>query len=188
MASRKKLRGFGRHLRRHQRWSQALSMPDFDRLAAHHYDYQKLGLSPWFRHEQPPLLIRKLWVAHLLACFRRWQQALQARYPQFYLAIWVFEPGFGDSQLVAGVKDRLKYYETTFGETVRPLPLPPEYASLPGAADLQWTCRTHLEGFDLEDFQNSRGLAAKKHRLFQAPGYEEMVMVEMGHVWVGRTR
>ncbi|GAA4361545.1 hypothetical protein GCM10023185_28710 [Hymenobacter saemangeumensis] len=188
MAGRKKIRGFSRHLRRHQRWARQLSTPDFSHLAAYHYDHQKLGLNLWFGHEKPPLVIRRVWVAYLLALHSYWQQELQARHPQHYLAIWLFEPDFGHSQLVAGVGERLDYYENTFARANQPLPLPATYASLPGAADLEWTCQVHLEGFDPEDFKNSRRLSAKKHKLYQAPGCEEMVLVELGHVWVGRAR
>lgn len=75
-------------------------------LARSHRDYHKLGLAPWAVNTKPPLVIRKLWVSRLVADFQQWHSSLTRHYPEFYLAVWLYKPEFGRSQLVAGIEEK----------------------------------------------------------------------------------
>jgi len=127
-----------------------------------------------------------LWVSRLVADFQHWQAALAARHSNFYLAVWLFEPNFGESQLVTAVEDELGFYNHIFGDATGQ-PLPAAYLSLPGVGALRWTARAQLTGYWPDEFAE---LPAKQRaRPFWekvlATG-ERLMMVQTGWVWVGQ--
>ncbi|MDO7850482.1 hypothetical protein [Hymenobacter convexus] len=182
----KRLRGFGRHMRVHIKRAASDVALDTDWLEQHHYDYEKLGLAPWHVSDKPPLAIRKLWLGKLVVDFQQWHKQLKQQYADFYLAIWLFEPHFGDSQLVAGIEEQKAHYEGLFGEPVA-LSLPMEYQVLPGVRDLQWTALAYVTPFYPEDFASLGSWALKKpHWPTESPSGEKMIAVQIGVVWVGK--
>jgi hypothetical protein len=143
-------------------------------------------------NEKPPAGIRKLWVGRLVADYQRWHEQLAARYPDFYLAVWIFDPEFGDSQLVAGIEDRKLHYDGLFGEPLD-MPLPAEYHSLPGIRDLEWTAKAHLLPYQPGEFAKLGTWGSKKpHWLVESkegePLGKPLVAVQVGVVWVGQKR
>jgi hypothetical protein len=180
----KRLRGFNRHMRAHLKRAVTDIALDTDWLEQHHYDYEKLGLAPWYVTDKPPFAIRKLWLSKLVADYQQWRVQLRRQYSDFYLAVWLFEPDFGDSQLVAGIKEQ--HYEGLFGEPLN-LPLPSEYQSLPGITNLQWNARANITVFDAEDFATLGLWAANRpHRPVEGTNGELLVAVQVGVVWVGQ--
>ena len=155
-------------------------------LQQHQRTHRKLGLAPWAISEKPPLAIRRLWVSRLVADFQQWREGLAAHYPDFYLAVWLFEPAFGESQLVAAVKDELNFYDNTFGEPLTK-PLPAAYLALPGVAALHWTARARLDAYWPDEFADlpawQRQRPYWKH--ISRTG-ERMIIVQTGWVWVGQ--
>jgi len=187
LKSRKKLiRGFRRHLRSHQRRAASSALLDVDHLRKTHRDYEKLGLAPWAVNEYPPLPIRQLWVSKLVADFHDWYPRVAAEFSAFYLAVWLFEPSFGESQLVVAVEAEQDFYAHTFGpQTERPLP--PEYQQLPGVAKLRWSAHVHLAVYWPDEFAELGAWAASKpHQKIKKPNGESYYAVQIGWVWVGQ--
>lgn len=184
----KRLRGFRRHLRAHQQRAAVAASLDLGLLTHQQYDHVKLGLAPWHVHEKPPLAIRQLWLGRLLANFSQWQRQLRQQYPEFYLAVWVFEPAFGESQLVAAVEGRKAWYETVFGEELS-VPLPHEYQAVAGVGTLQWVARQHVAVFAPEEFAAMGAAASRKpHWPLQLEAGASAVAVALGLVWVGQAK
>jgi len=184
--NRKKIRGFSRFLRDHQHRASLPEWFDPDYFAEAHRDTHKLGLYPWAVNQKPPQAIRQLWVARLVADFHAWHQKLAAQYADFYLAVWVYEPEFGRSQLVAGIKERQTWYEGIFGEDLEK-PLPVEYQSLPGIAELRWTARPEFMTYWPDEFAElGNWVATKPHWEVEGDDGQPFFAVQIGCVWVGR--
>ena len=189
---RKRIRGVRRHFHRHQRDAAIPVALDAERLARYGVDYASLGIAPWFTHQRPPRAFRRVWVTRLVADFHRWRAELARDYPVFYLAVWLFEPHFGHSQLVAALADRHAHYDGLFDEagSFRALParrLPPEYQDVPGIADLTWNRHADIAAYSPDDF------AAQDAQTKQKPHWdattvdgEAYIAVQIGWVWVGR--
>ncbi|WP_324677810.1 hypothetical protein [Hymenobacter sp. GOD-10R] len=161
-------------------------MFDIDYFRQTHRDYEKLGLAPWAVNEKPPLVIRQAWVSRLVADYHAWHAQIVPHFPDYYLAVWLFEPESGRSQLVAGLEDRKTLYENFFGPEAN-LPFPTEYQQLPGVTELHWTARAQVEAYWPEDFAElgSWGLNRPHWEAETADG-EPFFTVQVGWVWVGQ--
>lgn len=184
--NRKKIRGFSRFWRDHQHRASIPEWFDLNYFAEAQRDTHKLGLYPWAVNQKPPQAIRQLWVARLVADFHNWHRELAAQYTDFYLAVWLYEPEFGRSQLVAGIEEKLALYEGVFGEDLEK-PLPVEYQSLPGVAGLRWTARPEFMTYWPDEFAElGNWVANKPHWEVEADDGKPYFAVQIGHVWVGQ--
>jgi hypothetical protein len=167
---------------------------DRERVARYGVDYAQIGIAPWYNHQRPPRDLRRAWVTRLVTDFYRWRDALAREHPAFYLAVWLFEPHFGESQLVAAVADRQAHYEELFGATgsFRALPardLPLEYRNVPGVQGLTWRRHADIAAFLPGDFA-AQGAETKRRPHWDATTVdgEPYVAVQVGWVWVGRAQ
>ncbi|WP_375415949.1 hypothetical protein [uncultured Hymenobacter sp.] len=182
----KRVRGLRRHWRDHQRQAAIPEMLSRSMIEQHQYDREKLGLSPWNVYDKPPLAFRKLWVSRLLADFQQWHKELASFHSEFYLAVWLFEPRFGQSQLVAGISERKTRYEGIFSEAEN-TPLPVEYQELPGVAALRWVRHAEVEAFWADEFaERGTWASSKPHWEFKTLDGETCIAVQVGWVWVGQ--
>jgi hypothetical protein len=163
-------------------------------LTTFQVDYRKLGLAPWYTQQKPPRLFRQLWVTRLVRDFYSWHTQLTALYPDFYLAVWLFEPRFGQSQLVTVIGARKAHYEQLFthwagGSAPPNQALPPEYETLAGVQNLHWTRYPDVEPFLLDEFAQQRAWAmTKPHWPGKTVDGEPYVAVQVGWVWVGQLK
>jgi len=152
-------------------------------VAAH-----QIGIAPWFDQQKPPVRFRQLWVKRLLTDLPHWRQQLLSYEADAYVAVWLFEPRFGLSQLVAAVADRKQDYDRLFvfgPAQVRALPI--EYRNLPGIQDLQWAAYADVEAFLLEDFaQVGRWASRKPHWPGETADGHPYMAVQVGWLWVGQ--
>ena len=189
---RKRIRGVRRHFRRHQQSAAAPAVLDQERLARNGVDSFESGIAPWFDDQRPPLAFRRLRVARLVADFHRWRAQLTGAYPTHYLAVWLFEPRFGQSQLVAAVADHHAHYSKLFSEegSFRPLPrldLPPEYRDVPGIRDLAWRRHADIAAFLPEDYAaQDLKMRRKPHWNMTTAEGDLFIAVQIGWVWVGQ--
>ena len=114
----KRVRGLKRHLRNHQQRATTQEPFDEARIRKLHYDYAHLGISPWAVNGKPPVVIRKLWVGRLVADYKEWHKQMVTQYTDFYLAVWIFDPTFGESEVVVAVENMIDRYEGRFGEVL----------------------------------------------------------------------
>ena len=135
---------------------------------------------------KPLIAIRQLWVNRLAADFQQWRAQLLGNQPDFYLAVWLFEPRFGLSQVVAATEAQQAHYENLF-EDATARPLPAEYQSLPGIGLLHWTAYPDVEVLWPAEFTEYRvQYAHRPHWPVTTPAGEACVAVQVGWVWVGQ--
>ncbi len=121
-----------------------------------------------------------------MADFQHWQQELAALYTDYYLAVWLYEPEFGRSQLVAGIEKRQAWYEGIFDEP-RDLLFPIDYQSLPGVAGLYWTAYPETFATWPENLNGMDSWALRKpHWAGVTAAGESVIVVQLGWVWAGR--
>jgi len=184
---RKRIRGLRRHWRKHQQWAAAPQALSLDLMESVHYNTEQLGIAPWTVHGKPPRAIRQLWASRLLADFFAWQRQLMASYSDFWLSIRLYDHRFGLGQLDAAIHEQQAYFERRFQDEGMDIPLPPEYQSLPGAAQLRWTCYPVLDGLRPDEFTEQYAWYKKKpYWTDQDADGEEWIVVQTGYVWVGQ--
>lgn len=104
----------------------------------------------------------------------------------FHLAIWLFEPHFGESQLTASVGQMRERYINCF-TPAHDAPLPQAYRHLPGFADLRWSVGLNEWLLDNDEFADwVRSGYRGTHYRFIAPSGEAYVAVSRGRVWIGQ--
>jgi hypothetical protein len=184
---RKRQRGLCRHGRNHQQRAAMPQTLSLSLLESARGNTEQLGIAPWTVHGKPPRAIRQLWVNRLLADFFDWQRQLTALYPDFWLSIRLYDPRFGLAQLDAAIHEQQAYFERNFHNEGVDIPLPPEYQSLLGAAQLRWTCYPVLDGLRLDEFTEHYAWYKKKpYWTDQDATGEDCVLVQTGYVWVGQ--
>lgn len=188
----KKLRGRRRQQRR-ATWWQQLVVPLM--LAGRAYDYRKIWLRPWsdrLFNRQPPPAIRRDLLTGLLRTYAQWHDTLRAQPESFYLAVWIDEAEFSHSQVVAGVRERIGWYETLFDVPVAGTPqLPAALRSVPGIERLTWRAyyneTPHWAADWADDPAGWRRLLRHPYRVVEHDG-EPLYVVRHGRTWVGQLR
>lgn len=186
---RKRIRGLRRLFRQHQRWAAVPQEFSLSLLKKYYSNTEQLGIAPWTVHGKPPRAIRQLWANRLLTDFFEWQQQLTALYPEFWLSIRLYDPRFGLSELDAAIQEEKAYYERRYRNEYeeKNRPLPPEFLSIPGAAQLRWACHAVVDVFDPEEFaEHYAWYKRKPHWAAKDTNGGECVVVQTGYVWVGR--
>lgn len=194
----KKVRGLTRHFRRFEQSKHHPEPLTWDELREGIYVNEKLGLAPWVASSfanSPPGRFRREAFAKLLATHALWQRVLRGFPEPYYLAVWLMDSRFRDSQVVAGIRERVTRYEHVFGEPdPEAPPLPPEYRNVPGAEQLHWTAY-HKEYADTFDAENATAeqqdwetrLRRRRYRTVEDEEYGTIYLFREGHVWVGRS-
>ena len=83
-------------------------------LKKHRYYYCKSKIDPWSNLLQIanyPLNYRKQLFSRLLDIYELWGKQINAHFDQYYLAIWVFDNRFIDSQVVCAIDELAKGYK-----------------------------------------------------------------------------
>lgn len=184
--SRKRVRGLRRHWRQHQRRASAPTAPDLAHLTTYKYDYDHLGLAPWTVYGRPPAAFRRLWASRLLTDLQQWRAQLMPRYPDLYLAIWLYDIRFGLSQVVTAIEQMKTVYEQRL-PVAQPISLPVEYHGLPGVSDLSWTAHAEVDVFMPDEFAElGKWGSRRNHWVAKTTDGDDCVVVQSGWVWVGR--
>ncbi|WP_400191083.1 hypothetical protein [Hymenobacter sp. B81] len=192
----KKVRGRRRQLRRFAQ-SSHLPVPwSLRQLHQDQYDYARPGLAPWYGSSfasNPPTRIRQEVFKALLATHTQWQCQLQDYAEPHYLAVWVMNSVFRESQVVAGVGSRREYYAGVFGlpDPAAP-PLPPEYQAVPGAGQLRWTAYQHevpVGHWEFDDAaEATQFLRRVRYRTVADAAGNPLYLIRLGRVWVGKAQ
>lgn len=189
--NKKKVRGWTRQIRKLEQWKQANLRLTVDPV--YHYDYVKIWLDPWFRLQKrnPPVWFRRLIVAALIEIYDSWRKQLVSLNEPFYLKIWLFEPHFVRSQVVAATGERIEYYENLFVADTEYKKFPFEkYAH--SSYDLSafvWELRAEedfyferADEFAVDEFER---LKEKAFRIEQAEDGDTLLTVKQGNIFLG---
>ncbi len=123
----RKIRGLKRRQENIDQWFEAHKQIDLELLNQYSYYYCKAKIDPWsnlFNSSKYPSNYRQQLFGHLLDIYELWNQQLESKYSDFYLAVWLFDNRFIDSQVVAAVGERTEYYETMWYYHEKPLKFP----------------------------------------------------------------
>ncbi|SFE70289.1 hypothetical protein SAMN04487969_105201 [Paenibacillus algorifonticola] len=211
LSNKHKIRGWKRRVREIEKWKQRYMQLDMEYLAHHQRDYVKLWIDPFYRlvRRNPPVWFSRLLLAALLDIYEAWHQQLKQRNEAFYLKIWLFEPDFISSQVVAAIGEQLHAYDHAFEQnTMMQVKADERLAKLPllqkikGVELFAWQLHIDAEFYyesELEDdlasgFRTEREVKCIKSKAYdvekqQWSGQPDSVYkLQAGDVWVGERR
>ena len=90
---------------------------DLEMLQKYHYDNEKFATQPWgniARSRNPKGDYRTFFIYNLISVYRTWNAQLKTLNEPFYLKIWLNQTQIVNSQVVCGIKERIKRYENIF--------------------------------------------------------------------------
>jgi hypothetical protein len=188
--NKKKVRGWKRQIRKLDKWKLRNLNLELNR---YDYDYVKIWLDPWYRLEKcnPPIWFRRLIIAALLEIYGNWHKQLLKRGGKFYLKIWLFDPHFIDSQVVAAVGERIHYYEELFVKNTesRKFPYQKYFHGSYNLHDYNWDLHVDEDvSFERADELEADEIASLQRvatRTEKLPDGETIYAVKRGDLWLG---
>ncbi|WP_213471210.1 hypothetical protein [Paenibacillus dendritiformis] len=198
----KKTRGMRRRARSLQLWGAHHKTLDIDSLTRNKRAYVKVRIPP-FCHlhrinereagkKKPPYRFRKQTLHHLIEIYRAWKKQLDAtkKKEPYYLKIWLGDPEFMDSQVVAALGPKMDYYEQLFTKHPEQRPFPYERAHL--CFDL-FAWERHVNGYHVweSDLETAEELELAHKKAFQINEYrmngkvERSYFISAGDMWIG---
>ncbi|ANY65557.1 hypothetical protein BBD42_03080 [Paenibacillus sp. BIHB 4019] len=211
LSNKHKIRGWKRRVRHIEKWKQRYMRLDVEYLAHHQRDYVKLWIDLFYRlvRRNPPVWFSRLLLSELMDIYEAWHQQLKQRNEAFYLKIWLFEPDFISSQVVAAVGEQLHTYDYTFerstmiqasaDERLAKLPL---LHKIKGVEHFGWQLHIDAEFYyesELDDdlasgFRTEREVKRIKSRAYNVEKQQwggqpdTLYKLQAGDVWVGERR
>ena len=117
----KKLRGHNRIFKKIEKWKHENLHLDIDALESYQRNYVKIYVSPFSdisiagrEIPSPKGKTKKLILESLFEIHNSWEEQLKNLEQPYYLAIWLYEPNFKNSQVVCAIGDYLDWYNVTF--------------------------------------------------------------------------
>ena len=188
--NKKKVRGWKRQIRKLERWKiQHLNLE----LNRYGYSYVKIWLDPWYRLEKrnPPIWFQRLILAALLEIYESWREQLLARGEKLYLKIWLFDPHFITSQVVAAVGERINYYEDLFAQSneTKSFPYQKYLNRSYNLQDYDWVLSVdedmYFEREDELSVEDTESLKKIAFRVVEVSNGDKMYGVKKGDLWLG---
>lgn len=116
ISNKKRIRGWKRLVRKIEKWKLRVIGLDIVHLHQYQRDYAKLWIHPFYAilRRNPPVWYYRLLLEAILDVYRSWHETLSKLDEDFYLKLWIYDPHFINSQVVAAYKDCLHFYDQTF--------------------------------------------------------------------------
>ncbi|GMK44169.1 hypothetical protein PghCCS26_12960 [Paenibacillus glycanilyticus] len=156
LRTKNKIRGWKRRIRHIEQWKQRNIVLDMNTLAAFRRDYAKLWIPLFYSlvRRTPPIWYNRLLLDAMIEVYNSWHETLTKTGEPFYLKIWLFEPEFINSQVVAAYRDELDFYDNAFESVAEIIPFP-----FPKLEQFNW-----LPHFDPNHYreEDSEGIAKKE--------------------------
>lgn len=177
---------------------------DMEHLHTYHRDYAKLWIHPFYAlpRRNPPAWYNALLLEAMVEVYAHWNKTLLATGEPYYLKLWIFDPHFIHSQIVAAYQDCLHFYDQTFDAQKIEKPFPfHKYPKIQDKLQLfDWhlyvDCDTYAES-DLTDHLQRGWMSEKEAASIRQKAYKTTVIqlpngetdtgysVRAGDVWVG---
>ncbi len=111
-----KMRGWKRRKRSIQLWREQMLELDMETMRSENFDYAKLWIYPFYSISpiDPPHWFQRLLLSEMIDVYAHWQKRMEQEQEPFYLKIWLYEPNFILSQMVAAYRNRLHFYNQHF--------------------------------------------------------------------------
>jgi hypothetical protein len=122
----KKIRGLKRRQKNINFWFEVNKVIDLEQLKESGY-YCKSKIDPWSNlcyDASYPSGYRRQLFSRLMDINDRWKADVETSFQDYYLAVWVFDSRFIDSQVVAAIGERVSYYESMWNGLESKVPFP----------------------------------------------------------------
>lgn len=208
----KKIRGLKRRQKNIDSWFEANKHINLKLLEKSGYYYCKSKVDPWsnlYYDASYPSDYRKQLFSKLLNIYDNWKSDLEAGFRDYYLAIWVYDNRFIDSQVVAAVGERVSYYENMWNEHETNVPFPNKLFNTEqdriklfnwiSADDMDFVYEREYVDTGIEDYYSPKDYFADQryyrklieaktpYRLIGDKGEREKVFtIKRGNVWIGK--
>jgi len=195
---RKKIRGWKRRIKQIDHWGERIKDANVDwfKLNTTLHHYKRCYLSPFYMAERrhPPLWFYKLIISKFIKAYEAWEQQLKQHSIPFDLMLWIYDPAFIQSEIIAwkveepGTRKRF-VYESRLN---KPFPYKKFESQLYNLHDFEWVLAddelVHFEDdFDDADFTPEDLLADGYVRKVQR-GDQGYYSKRVGDIWIGRRK
>ena len=200
---RKKVRGMRRKRRKLNSWSAYYKELDISALLKYNKVYVKVWISPFYNlfkysdrkigKKNPPHRFRKQVLHELIDIYLAWDDQLKRLNEPYYLMIWIGDPDFMDSQVVAAVKTEIDYYSNLFemDPTFKPFPYKGVHSHF---NKFEWQRCVH--GYyvwedDLESLEEVNEFSKKAFRVndhLVNGQNQKSFFIRTGDIWLGHNR
>ena len=199
----KKVRGLRGKVKRIEWWKEQHLDLDLNRLEKYGKEYVKVWISPFYNlytinkfesgHKNPPNWFNRLILRSMIDIYKSWEIKLKETGQPYYLKIWLYDPNFVDSQIVAAIGDNINYYLNLF-EKDNNRQFPYEEYSISGIdlKDFNWVLyKDQYVVFESEHTDEPEYLNYIKKRAAKVPqekvlgNDETCYYIRSGNIWVG---
>ena len=196
-SNKKKIRNWKRQTKRVTTWKESHLTLDMDYLLQSNSAYVKIWIDPWYRltRRNPPLWLARKMYEGLCEIYISWKKQLDELNEPYYLKIWLFDPWFINSQVVAAIRDDINFYSNTFNPPQKVKVFPEDrFSSIVYTGEFNWSQYLdedfYFEKFDDLSEIDIRELIKKAHIIEQASFEGGKVTdtcyrINKGDVWVG---
>ncbi|WP_105620104.1 hypothetical protein [Vallitalea okinawensis] len=203
----KKTRGLRSKVKRIDHWKEQSKELDLESIKKYGRDYVKIWIPPFYNlykinkyevgHKNPPNWFNKLILEAMLEVYDSWDKKLRGLNEPYYLKLWLYEPNFINSQIVAAIGDYIDYYEDVFepDENKKALPIEKFNIKNDGICRFDWgqyKDQAIIYGSDFTDDLESLNYWKEKSYKIKKKIINDDVDVEYyitkGTIWVGEKR
>jgi len=195
----KKLRGTRRIVRRLPTWGERHKYLDINNLRKYGKKYVKVWISPFYNlykysehkvgKRNPTYKLQKLILFQLIEIYLLWEKELANLEEPYYLKLWIGNPEFIDSQIVAAVGSEIDHYNQLFDELNDPKDFP--YSNIhpflhlftwKRAINGYYVWESDLDSEEIEMYQKK----AYSIQKYEINGKEETCyFISTGDMWIG---
>lgn len=194
-------------MKRHKRnlavWAHTYQDLDLKELESSGRTYLKLWIQPFYRLYQvkegmlskknPPQWFKKLILKELTTIYMSWKAALEKHGEPYYLKLWVGDPEFMDTQLVAATGEWIDYYETLLMKHPEPKPFPEEKFKVDHPHFKAFVWQRYRNGFEVyeseadspKELENIQKKACLTQEYEIGGKLEKSYFIPQGDLWVG---
>lgn len=186
--------------RRLSSWTEYHKQLDIESLLKHEKEYVKIWIKPFYNlyqinsktwgRKNPSYKFRKQVFNQLIEIYLAWEDKLKELKEPYYLKIWLADPEFMDSQVVAAIGSEIEYYQNLFehNKESKESPFSPKH---PNLDQFKWDrC---VNGYyvwesDLEIIEEINEIRKKAYRINEViidGKIERSYFIYTGDMWTG---
>lgn len=192
-SNKKKIRGWKKQIRKINYWKNYHLTLDTAKLDDSQREYVKLTIDPWYRlvKRTPPIWYNRLILEALVEIYLSWHKTLQKWGEPFYLKIWLFDPHFINSQVVAATKDWIVGYNNTFTKSNQNQTFPFDKYKISNFSLEDFTWELHIEEnyfyekMDQLSEVEINNIKQKAYRSGLLRDGDRYFAIKTGDVWIG---
>lgn len=192
-------------MNRIERWKKRNINLDIEMLKKYGKDYVKIWISPFYDlyrinefesgHKNPPAWFNRIILKAMTDIFMSWDEELKEIDQPYYLKIWLYDPNFINSQIVAAIgKENIEYYNSVFEKDKRVIKFPyNKYSSDDNnLSEFEWDLhKDQYIVYESEHDDEERVLNYIKQRAYKVEqekilsNIETCYYIRQGNIWVG---